>query len=216
MATLPTQNPSASAVPAPVEPGKILRRGVWIVIGLMTLAIISLPTLLLIFFGLMPSIVALVIDRTDGRYATFCVLGMNLSGLFPYLTDVWFQVHTTDMAIQIMTNAFNLLIIYGSAGFGWMLYIALPPVITTFLSAMSQRRVAVLREKQAQIIEEWGESVTAILDSQQGGDPSVAEAAAMPELPDAATVPEAPAAPPPPPPQPQPAAPTMPEPGPGE
>ena len=173
-----------------------------------------MPTVLLIFFGLMPSIVAMVIDRTEGRYATFCVLGMNLSGLLPFLTDVWFQVHTTDMAIRIMTNVFNLLIIYGSAGFGWMLYMALPPVITTFLSAMSQRRVAVLREKQAQIIEEWGESVTTILDSQEDEGQPVPEAAAMPELPEAADIPEAPAAPPPP--QPQPAAPTMPEPSPSE
>ena len=214
MATPPTQIPSASAVPAPAPPGQSLRRGIWFVIGLITLAIISMPTVLLIFFGLMPSIVAMVIDRTEGRYATFCVLGMNLSGLLPFLTDVWFQVHTTDMAIQIMTNVFNLLIIYGSAGFGWMLYMALPPVITTFLSAMSQRRVAVLREKQAQIIEEWGESVTTILDSQQDEGQPVPEAAAMPELPDAADIPEAPAAPPPP--QPQPAAPTMPEPSPSE
>ncbi len=212
MATPPTQIPSASAGPAPAPGGQGLRWGIWFVLGLVTMAIISMPTVLLIFFGLMPSIVAMVIDRTEGRYATFCVLGMNLSGLFPYLTDVWFQVHTTDMAIRIMTNVFNLLIIYGSAGFGWMLYMALPPVITTFLSAMSQRRVAVLREKQAQIIEEWGESVTTILDSQQGEDLLVPEAAAMPELPDAAD--EAPAAPPPP--QPQPAAPTMPEPSPSE
>ena len=129
MATPPTQNPSASAVPAPAASGKSLRQGIWFVIGLMTLAYISLPTVVLIFFGLMPSIVALVIDRTEGRYATFCVLGMNFSGLFPFLTDVWFQVHTTDMAIRIMTNVFNLLIIYGSAGFGWVLYMALPPVI---------------------------------------------------------------------------------------
>lgn len=215
MATPPTPIPTAAAAAAaatapPAPAGQSLRRGIWFVIGLMTLAIISLPTVLLIFFGLMPSIVAMVIDRTDGRYATFCVLGMNLSGLFPFLTDIWFQVHTTDMAIRIMTNVFNLLIIYGSAGFGWMLYMALPPVITTFLSSMSQRRVAVLREKQAQIIEEWGESVTAILDSQQGEDQPVPEAAAKPELP------EAPAAPPPPPPQPKPAAPSMPEPGPSE
>ena len=212
MATLPTPIPGAGAVPAPAASAQALRKGVWFVIGLMTLAIISLPTVLLIFFGLMPSIVALVIDRTEGRYATFCVLGMNLSGLFPFLTDIWFQVHTTDMAIRIMTNVFNLLIIYGSAGFGWMLYMALPPVITTFLSAMSQRRVAVLREKQVQIIEEWGESVTTILDSPQDGDQPAPEAPTMPELPDAAD--EAPAAPPPP--QPQPAPPTMPEPGPSE
>ncbi len=214
MATPPTPIPSASAGPTPAPSGQGLRRGVWFVIGLVTLAIISLPTMLLIFFGLMPSIVALVIDRTEGRSATFCVLGMNLSGLFPFLTDVWFQVHTTDMAIRIMTNVFNLLIIYGSAGFGWMLYMALPPVITTFLSAMSQRRVAVLRENQAKIIEEWGESVTTILDSEQGEGQPVPEAATLPELPDAADFPEAPAAPPPPPPQS--AAPPMPEPGPSE
>ncbi|MCH7936117.1 MAG: acyl-CoA synthetase [Proteobacteria bacterium] len=180
---------------------------------MITLAIISMPTVLLLFFGLMPSIVALVIDRTEGRYATFCVLGMNISGLFPFLTDVWFQVHTTDMAIRIMTDVFNLLIIYGSAGFGWMLYIALPPVITTFLSAMSQRRVAVLREKQAKIIEEWGENVATFLDSQQDEDQPDSEAPVMPELPVAADVPEAP---PPPPPQPQPAPPVMPKTGPGE
>lgn len=215
MATPPTQIPSAGAVPAPAPapPGQSLRWGIWFVIGLITLAIISLPTVLLIFFGLMPSIVAMVIDRTDGRYATFCVLGMNLSGLFPFLTDVWFQAHTTDMAIRIMTNVFNLLIIYGSAGFGWMLYMALPPVITTFLSAMSERRVATLREKQAQIIEEWGDSVTAILDAEQDGAQPVPEAPVMPELPDAEGAPEAPAAPPQ---QPQPAAPTMPEPSPSE
>ena len=193
MATPPTQNPSASAGPAPAPPGQGLRRGIWFVLGLVTLAIISMPTMVLLFFGLMPSIVALVIDRTEGRYATFCVLGMNISGLFPFLTDVWFQVHTTDMAIRIMTDAFNLLIIYGAAAFGWMLYMTLPPVITTFLSAMSQRRVAVLREKQAKIIEEWGESVATVLDSQKGEGQPVPEAAAMPELA------EAPPPPPPPP-----------------
>ena len=70
MATPPTPIPSASAGPTPAPSGQGLRRGVWFVIGLVTLAIISFPAMLLIFFGLMPSIVALVIDRTEGRYAT--------------------------------------------------------------------------------------------------------------------------------------------------
>jgi hypothetical protein len=189
---------------------------VWFILGLITLAIISMPTVLLIFFGLMPSIVALVIDRTEGRYATFCVLGMNLSGLFPFLMDIWFQVHSTDMAIRIMTDVFSLLIIYGSAAFGCMLYMALPPVITTFLSAMSQRRVEALREKQAQIIEEWGESVTAVVDSQQDPGLPAPEAAAQPVAAAAPPPPPAPAPPPPPTPTPTPAQPAAPEPGPSE
>jgi len=36
----------------------------------------------------------------------------------------------------------------------------LPPVVTSLLSVISQRRVVELRETQSTIIEEWGEGVT--------------------------------------------------------
>jgi len=102
-------------------------------------------------------IVAWVIDRPEQKYATFCVIGFNFSGVFPYLMEIWFDIHSIDAAIEILTNVFDLFVIYGSATFGYMVYFALPPVITTFLSAMSDHRLEELRVTQKSIIEEWGE-----------------------------------------------------------
>jgi len=144
---------------APTPPGRAMRKAVWILLCLVALLVISLPTVLLLLFGMLPTIVAWVVDRSQQKYATFCVCGMNFSGVFPFLSDVWFKDHSTDAAVRILTNVFDLTVIYGTAAFGWMIFIAVPPVITQFISAMLQKRVATLREQQQKIIEEWGEGV---------------------------------------------------------
>jgi len=152
---------------APTPPGRAMRKAVWILLCLVALLVISLPTVLLLLFGMLPTIVAWVVDRSQQKYATFCVCGMNFSGVFPFLSDVWFKDHSTDAAVRILTNVFDLTVIYGTAAFGWMIFIAVPPVITQFISAMLQKRVATLREQQQKIIEEWGEGVSMLVAAQQ-------------------------------------------------
>lgn len=162
---LPTQpDPTAAAHPVPPSAKRGLRWIIWIIIISLLMMVISLPTVLLVFFGMLPTIVAWIIDRSAERYATFCVGGMNISGVFPFLGDIWFKDHSVDAAIAVMTNVFDLMVIYGAAGFGWMVFIAVPPVVTTFLQVMLQRRVTVLRTNQSKIIEEWGEDVTKVLE----------------------------------------------------
>ena len=78
--------------------------------------------------------------------------------------EIWFDIHSIDATIEILTNVFDLFVIYGSATFGYMVYFALPPVITTFLSAMSDRRLEELRVTQKSIIEEWGGNVACAID----------------------------------------------------
>ena len=157
--------PAANPETPPAPPGRTLRRVIWSGVFLLTMMMISLPTVILIGIGMLPSLVAGVIDRSDGKYATFCVCGINFSGLFPFLMDVWFVNHSTDMAIRILTDVFNLVIIFGSAALGWLLFVAVPPVITTFLSVMSQHRMTILKTTQSDIIEEWGEKVASTIES---------------------------------------------------
>jgi len=58
-----------------------------------------------------------------------------------------------------MGNVFSLAIIYGAAGLGWVLFLSVPPVISTFLIIMSDSRVKSLKSIQQRIIDEWGRSV---------------------------------------------------------
>ena len=180
MAIPPTNDPTAGGPPAPPIPGQRLRRIVWSGVILLLFMFLSLPTVLLLFFGMLPSIVAWMVDRSEQKYAMFCVSGMNFLGLFPFLTDVWFHDHSTDMAIRILTNVFDLMAMYAAAGFGWLLFIAVPPVVTTFLKVMSERRVTLLRATQKEVIEEWGEAVATMLEDAQAEMEEVQDSGAAP------------------------------------
>ncbi len=145
----------------------------WIFVLIVGLIWISLPTVLMIAVGMPPTVVAWIIDRSHQKSATYCVAGMNFCGLFPYLMDLWLGTHSLKAAGAIVTDVFALLVIYGAAAFGWMIFVAVPPVVGTFLTVMSQRRVAQLRTLQRDIIQEWGESVAraAMGDDDQADGP---------------------------------------------
>ncbi len=145
-----------------------MRALIWGLLIFMLLLIVALPTVMLIGFGMLPGLVAMIIDRTEERSATFCVGGLNFCGVFPYLMDLWFGDHSLGQAMTLLTDVFALAVMYGGACMGWALYLSLPPVIASFIQVMSERRLDQLRKTQRQIIEEWGDEV--ITDADLGGD----------------------------------------------
>lgn len=138
----------------------------WFLILFVLLIIISLPTMMVLFFGMLPTIVAYIVDSTKHKYTTICVGGMNFCGVFPYLLDLWTTSHSLDYSTQLMTDVFALLVMYGSAAFGWMIFISIPPVVLSILNVIAQSRVTTLRNNQVKIIEEWGRDVSMDDDGQ--------------------------------------------------
>lgn len=161
--TEPGNIPSLPEGELPASSGAGLQFLIWGMVFFGVFLWISMPTVVLVIFGLLPTIVAWVVDRSEQKYAMWCVFGMNFSGLLPFLMDIWFKDHTIGAAIAILTNVFDLMVIYSAAAFGWMLYLSLPPVITTFLTVISDRRVTVLKGNQQTILEEWGEGIIQVV-----------------------------------------------------
>ena len=126
------------------------------------LAIFSLPTLIVLIPGMLPTGVAKVCDRTEQGYATFCVGGLNLCGVFPYLMKLWTDDHSIGAAANIISDIFSILVMYSAAGFGWMMFMSIPPVVSAFLTVLAQRRVTFLRSLQEDIVTEWGPEVSFI------------------------------------------------------
>lgn len=133
---------------------------IWLSVLAALVVVISLPTVVVLFFGMLPSLVSYVTDRTKDKFASFCIGGMNFAGVFPYLMDLWMGDHSLGAARDILTDVFKLGIMYSAAAFGWLMFTFIPPVVGAFLTVLSQRRVATLRNEQRQLIEEWGEGVT--------------------------------------------------------
>ncbi len=131
----------------------------WLSIVFVVLVILSLPTVIVLFFGMLPTIVSGIVDRSPSRHATFCIGGINLCGVFPYMIELWLGDNSLQQGIGMITNVFSLVIMYGAAALGWMIFQSLPPIIAAFVTVIAQSRVSRLRSGQRKLIEEWGEDV---------------------------------------------------------
>jgi hypothetical protein len=138
--------------------GAGINKGVVLAI-LAALVPFSLPTVVLVFFTMLPTLASWATEKGPNKYAFLCVGGLNFSGLFPYLFSLWFGVHTLDEAFRMVTDPMMLMTAYGCAMAGWAIYAAMPPMVASYLSASSQRRVNNLKAAQKKLIEEWGDEV---------------------------------------------------------
>ena len=131
---------------------------------LMTVALLamipfSLPTMLLLFAGMLPTLVAALTDRSISRYAWICVGGCNFAGLCPAVLNLWFGHHEITYALHQVTSVRVMLMAYMAAAGGWGLYFIAPPIVLTIMAATSKRRAAALTAQLKKLEEEWGTDV---------------------------------------------------------
>lgn len=146
----------------PAGKGKPRKKGVpltfWAVA--VPLVLITLPTWIYLFFSMLPTLVAFIVERGKYRFAWLTVGGINLAGSAPFLLKMWFGQHSIEAAARMLTDIYALIVILGSAAFGWALYLSLPPVVGTLLQLSSQRRIQTLQATQRRLLEEWGRDIT--------------------------------------------------------
>jgi hypothetical protein len=122
------------------------------------------PTLVFCFFGMLPTIVTAFVEKED-PYKWIAVGGMNISGAFFFLFDLWFGLNTMDAAISMLVNPVSIVVMYGCAGLGVMLYMFFPKICRTILQVAAYKRIALLQQKQRRLIDEWGKELGRQVDS---------------------------------------------------
>ena len=144
--------------PAPAARGrKVIGTLLWIMVPFAL--VVALPTVILIALGMLPFIVAWVVDRRDEKYAAYCVGGFNLSGVMPYLFSLWAGGDSMHALGGILTSPFSWLVMYGAAALGWLANYWGPQVTMRIRRVRDRAEVARLRRRQEQILEEWGPEV---------------------------------------------------------
>ena len=140
------------------------RRHVMTLLALMVavpLAVIyALPTVLLLVVGMLPTLVAMLTDRSGQRFAGRCVGTLNFCGVIPAMTDLWTGIHTLDGLLDTLMNVYVWLFMYGAAAIGWMLYYSISPVVNVVLTIRAEREIVRLRSRLTQLEKLWGPGVT--------------------------------------------------------
>ena len=123
------------------------------------MAVFAAPTCALMLFGLVPSIVAYVVDRNTRPMLAFTITPLNLAGLMPYLLQLWTGGDQMPTVVHLLSNVYVWLVIYLAAGAGWLLFMGMPSVVALVLERSLDRRKARLKTLQRSLRDDWGPEV---------------------------------------------------------
>jgi len=122
-------------------------------------AIVSLPSVVLLAVGMIPTLVAYIIDEDEEKLAPVTVGALNFAGVLPLLFELWQGGSSMQQLKSLGASPAHWLLMYGAAAFGWAIYFAVPPVVGSTLIAKRQAKVETLRAAQMKLIGAWGEDV---------------------------------------------------------
>ena len=123
---------------------------------------LMLPTVIFLFLGMLPTLIALIVDsnsKSKFKYKWLCIGGLNFAGALPYLFRLWFGNNTWDGAVAWFLSGMAFCVIYLTALIGYLFYRYIPSIVLSVLELADQRRVINLREAQVKLIAKWGEEV---------------------------------------------------------
>lgn len=148
-------------------------RGGWkllMLVVVLGLGLAVLPTMVVAAVGMMPTLVAYIVDGRREKYAAFSVGCMNFCGVLPFMLQLWTQEHSFAMAWRIVGDPVSWMVMYAAASVGWIIYYAAPHVVAAYLRFQLDRRIQKLREYQKDLVSEWGDSITRSASAEPAGD----------------------------------------------
>ena len=129
------------------------------VFGLLA-AVVFMPSTIIIVFGMMPTIVAVIVGKAGQRASALTVGAINMAGCTPFLLRLWDMGHTIDNAIITITNPLSIVVMWSAAGMGYMIDAALSGIVGTIVAERAKLRISDIEEYRKQLVERWGEEVT--------------------------------------------------------
>lgn len=138
----------------------------YFILMLLTLVLIAMffPYALVIMIGMAPTAVIFITDPYRDPMAPLTVGSMNICGVVPVLFALWrTDAHMRD-AIDQIGQPFNLLMMFGAAAVGWMIWTLVPRIYATVATANAHKRLNVLKKARGIIIEEWGADIVMTSD----------------------------------------------------
>lgn len=151
----------AAKAPAAAKPKRRGSRAFWLLAVIaVPIGILAVPTAILLAIGLIPTIVAFMVDRMPEKYLPITVGATNLAGIVPAGFELWTGGHTNQHAIQVATDPFNMATMWGAAAVGWAIYFTIPSLIASMVNFRNRSQVSRLQKKQRALVDEWGSSVS--------------------------------------------------------
>lgn len=146
-------------------------RGRVLMLGFLALAVVFLPTTVMLFFAMLPTVVAGLIDRTPQKTKAMTVGFMNFAGTFPFWLDLITSEHTMSYALTLVFQPMVMVVIYASAGVGYVIDWAMTGIVANLMVQVGQRELKRKQDELEEMVRRWGPEVTGELELDAYGFP---------------------------------------------
>jgi hypothetical protein len=147
------------------------KMSVWtLLLLLLPAGLVVLPTTILFGLGMIPTMVAYMIDRDSEKPAPITVGGLNFCGCLPYAIDLWKHGGGVNVALKVFADPLAWLVMYGAAAVGWAFYYGIPPTVANTEVMRSERRIDALKQRKVALVQEWGPDVAGDSFDEAGGE----------------------------------------------
>jgi len=122
--------------------------------------IAAMPTTIMLFLGMLPTMVAIFVDRTHEKTRALSVGAMNLAGCSPFVLQLWTTHHAVENAITIISDPLTIIVMYCAAGVGYVIDWAVSGLVGGIMIHRAVARREQIKTIQAGLVERWGREVT--------------------------------------------------------
>ncbi|MDQ7246531.1 hypothetical protein [Dongia sedimenti] len=151
---------ASNAAAKPAAPQAPKKQRPWLLISLvMPVALLLLPSTLVLIPAMVPTLVARVVDPAPGRHLTITVGSLNFAGALWFMHDLWSEGQSFSAILPTLGDMLGWLAALVGAGSGWAIYSLMPIVSRSIATAKSNLRLNRVRKAQEALVEEWGDPV---------------------------------------------------------
>lgn len=135
-------------------------------------SIALLPTTILFFIGMLPTIAARLGDRSREKTRVMTIGFMNFAACFPFWFKLMQQGHKFEVAINLAIDPFNVSVMYGGAFIGYLIEWSLSGFVAGLMVQKGRKRLENIKKAQEDMIERWGREVSGEVPLDAYGFPS--------------------------------------------
>lgn len=128
---------------------------------MMVLAALFFPTTVLFCGGLLPTLIAALVDDRPQKTAWLTVGAMNFAGIVPAWFDLWHAGHTLKAAFDILSDPKTIIVAYTAAAIGWAIFFQVPKIIIAFMIRRAEARMREIEKRKRELLRKWGNEIAA-------------------------------------------------------